>query len=155
VASDQSTLTPDAWEAGLTPRLTPETYDFFTGGARGELMIYRCSACMHFTHPPSPRCPTCLTMTMRPVPVSGRGVVISYSVNHYQWHPAFRAPYPIAIVELDEQQGLRLTTRIVGPDALNVQIGAPVRVTFEAHDQVWLPLFEVENPSTPGASSIQ
>jgi hypothetical protein len=45
-------------------------------------------------------------------------------------------------VELAEQRGLRLTTNIVNCQLDEVRIGMPVRVVFEQHDDVWLPLFE-------------
>ena len=48
----------------------------------------------------------------------------------------------IAIVEMDEQSGLRLTTNIVNCDIQAVAIGMRVRVLFEQCADVWLPLFE-------------
>jgi uncharacterized protein len=146
--STLSNTAPDTPPSGLAPALTAETRKFFTAGAQGELMIMRCATCAYYVHPPSPRCPSCLTATTEPVQVSGRGAVASCSINHYAWHPAIAPPYPIAIVDLDEQPGLRLTTRIVGPRALEVQIGSRVRVRFEPLDEVWLPLFELDEHPT-------
>ncbi len=51
-------------------------------------------------------------------------------------------PYVIAIVGLDEDPRIRLTTNIVVDDPTEVVIGSRVRVIFEQHDDVWLPLFE-------------
>ena len=49
----------------------------------------------------------------------------------------------IAIVELPEQAGLRLTTNLVGVAPDDVRIDMDVRVVFEQHDgDVYLPLFE-------------
>ena len=74
--------------------------------------------------------------------VSGRAQVLTYTVNHQPWLPGFDPPYVIAIVEIEEQPGLRLTTNIVNcaPEAL--RIGMPVRVLFEQHEDVAIPLFE-------------
>ena len=47
-----------------------------------------------------------------------------------------------AIVELDEQSGLRLMTNVVGCAAEAVHIGMRVRVVFEEYEDVWIPLFE-------------
>jgi len=74
--------------------------------------------------------------------VSGWGTVFSYTVNHQPWIPGLDPPYAIAIVALDEEEGLRLTTRITGCDPQDVRVGQRVRVVFEAHDGVYLPLFE-------------
>ena len=48
----------------------------------------------------------------------------------------------VAIVEIDEQPGLRLMTNVVNCPAEEVRIGMPVRVTFEQHGDVFVPLFE-------------
>jgi uncharacterized OB-fold protein len=68
--------------------------------------------------------------------------------------PAPDHPYAIAIVEIEEQKGLRLMTNIVNCPAEAVRIGMPVRVVFERHDDVWIPLFEPasEARSEPRAS---
>ena len=55
-------------------------------------------------------------------------------------------PFVIAIVELVEQEGLRFLTNIVGCPPEEVVIGMPVRVTFEQHEDVWLPLFAPDAP---------
>jgi uncharacterized OB-fold protein len=58
--------------------------------------------------------------------------------------PVPELPFALAIVELPEQEGLRLTTVIVNCPVEDVSIGMPVQVTFEAHedDDVWIPMFE-------------
>ena len=60
------------------------------------------------------------------------------------WIHGFDPPYAVAIVELDEQPGLRLTTNVVGCEPDQVAIGMRVRVTFEERDGVHVPLFEPE-----------
>jgi uncharacterized OB-fold protein len=51
-------------------------------------------------------------------------------------------PYAIAIVELDEQEGLRLTTNVVNCAAEDVRIGMRVQVVFDQYEDVWIPLFQ-------------
>ena len=126
----------------LLPRLTPDNEHFWTGGAEGELRFLRCGACGEWVHPPSPICPRCLSRSLAPEAVSGRGVVHTLTVNHQPWYPGLDPPYVIAIVELPEQAGLRLTTNLVGVEPGAVRIGMQVRVVFEHHEDVWLPLFE-------------
>jgi hypothetical protein len=67
--------------------------------------------------------------------------VATFTLNHQRWLPGLEVPYCIAIVELDEQPGLRLTTNVVGCPPESVRIGMRVRVTFEQHGDVYLPLF--------------
>lgn len=78
---------------------------------------------------------------MAPESVSGRGHVLTFTVNRHPWFPRQEVPYVLAIVELAEQAGLRVTTRLVGISQGEVRIGLPVRVFFEQVEDVWLPLF--------------
>lgn len=119
-----------------------ETNEFFwTAGADGTLRFLRCQSCGYYLHPPAPRCPECGGVELAPEAVSGRGTVFSYTVNHQQWAGP-DDPWVIALVELPEQEGLRLTTNIVGCLPDDVAIGQEVEVTFEQHDSVWFPVFE-------------
>jgi uncharacterized OB-fold protein len=126
----------------VLPRVTPRNEHFWTGGARGELCFLRCGACGFFVHPPTPRCPACLGKEVRPEAVSGRARVLSYTWNHQPWVPAPDHPYPIAIVEIAEQPGLRLMTNLVGCGPDDLRIGMEVRAVFERHEDVYIPLFE-------------
>lgn len=125
----------------LLPRLDDRNTPFWTGGERGELCFWRCQACGYWIHPPSPRCPQCLSKDLAVDRVSGLATVHASTVNHQPWIPGLDPPYNIAIVELIEQQGLRLTTSIVGCDPNDVTIGMAVHVVFEQYDDVWLPFF--------------
>lgn len=127
----------------LLPRVGPENEHFWRGGREGELRFLRCGACGHYVHPPSPLCPECLCRELAPEAVSGRAVVHTYTLNHQRWIPGFEPPYLVAIVELEEQQGLRLTTNLVNVDPDEVEIGMAVRVLFEdLGEDIFLPLFE-------------
>ena len=129
----------------VLPRITPLNEHFWRGGAQGELRFLRCRSCRHWVHPPAPVCPSCLAKDLAPEAVSGRGRVYSYTVNHQRWIPGSdEAPYVVAIVELVEQGGLRLTTNVVNCPPGEVRIGMPVRVVFEKRDDVHIPLFEPE-----------
>lgn len=92
---------------------------------------------------------------MRPVPVarrlspeavSGRGTVYSVTVNHHPWYPGQEVPSAVALVDLEEQAGLRLTTNVTGCAPQEVHIGASVRATFTEVEDVWIPTFEVLDP---------
>ncbi len=129
----------------LLPQVTPENQHFWHGGAEGELRLLRCQPCRTWIHPPSPICPSCLSRELAVEAVSGRARVLTYTINHQPWFPGFDPPYVIAIVELVEQPGLRLTTNIVGCPVESVRVDLPVRVCFEAHEDVHLPLFRPDD----------
>jgi len=116
--------------------------DFWSAGADGALRIMRCGDCGAYTHPPLPRCRVCRSDKMTMTPVSGRAVVVGFTVNVQTWLPSFPPPYVIAIVALEEDDGARLTTNIVNCDPEDVRIGMWVRVLFEHDEDVYVPLFE-------------
>ena len=126
----------------ILPEVTPENEHFWRGGARNELRFLRCRPCGEWIHPPTPVCPRCLGRDVAPEATSGRARVLTFTVNHQPWIPGFPPPYVIAIVELPEQAGLRLTTNLVGVRPEDVRIDMEVRVVFEQHGDVYLPLFE-------------
>jgi uncharacterized protein len=122
------------------PLLEPGTAWFWTSGADGCLRIQRCGDCDHWQHPPLPRCPKCHGEALEPQPVSGRGRVASYTVNHEAWVPGLPVPFVFAAIELEEQAELYVFSNVLG-DVDAVTSGMAVAVTFEQHDHVWLPLF--------------
>jgi len=126
----------------VLPAITPENEHFWQGGADGELRFQACRACDTLVHPPAPVCPECLGRELEPRAVSGRGRVFSYTINHQPWIPGFDPPYVVAIVVIEEQADVRLTTNIVGCDPAEVTIDMPVQVTFEEWDGTFIPLFE-------------
>lgn len=123
------------------PKLDDLNRFFWTGGADGVLRFQHCQDCGYWLHPPGVVCPKCLSANLVPEAVSGLGTIAAVTLNYQPWVPGQQLPYAIAIVELDEQTGLRLTTNIVGAPIESLHIGQRVRVTFEACEDVYLPLF--------------
>ncbi len=126
----------------VLPRVTPWYEHFWRGGEHGELRFLHCPACDTYVHPPAPVCPDCHGKGLAVKAVSGRATVLTYTLNHQPWVPAPDHPYAIAIVEIEEQPGLRLMTNVVNCPAEEVHVDMPVRVVFEQHEDVWIPLFE-------------
>ena len=66
---------------------------------------------------------------------------LHHTANSHPYNPAVPVPYNISIVELPEQAGLRFTTNVVDCPPEDVHIGMPVRVQFEQHGEVFVPVF--------------
>jgi uncharacterized OB-fold protein len=115
--------------------------DYWCGGADGALHIRRCRSCGFYLHPPSPVCRRCYSRDIGAEAVSGRGWVYSYTVNEQPWLLAFPPPYVIALIELVEQEGLRVLSNIVDCGDITVTMGLPVTVAFAHHSEVHLPVF--------------
>jgi uncharacterized OB-fold protein len=142
---EQEPVTMASWRP--LPPLTEENRFFWTGGVDGRLRFQHCPACDYFIHPPAPVCPKCLTDRLAPKPVSGHATIRSVTINHQPWGPGLPVPYAIAIVGLDEQEDLNLTTNIVGIAAEEVRIGMTVEVTFEVRGDIHIPLFRPASTS--------
>ncbi len=130
------------------PLLEPDTAFFWTSGADCQLRILRCGTCGHWQHPPLPRCPVCHGDELAPHMASGRGRVISFTVNRQVWTAGEIDPFVFAVIELDEQRELYLFSNVLAPPEM-LDIGMPVQVTFEHQEDVWLPLFV---PATGGTA---
>ena len=128
----------------ILPKVTEQNAHFWQGGRDGRLQFQRCAQCRYWMHPHGVMCPQCHAKEFTYEPVSGKATLHTYSVNHQAWMPGPELPYVVAIVELPEQEALRLTTNLVHCDIDALEIGMPVQVTFEAHpeEEVWIPLFE-------------
>lgn len=136
----------DAFPRNHLPALTPENTFFWQSGKEGRLAFMRCPACSFYVHPPLPICPRCQSRDVTPQIVSGDATVVSVTINRQAWEKGLERPYVIAIVELAEQSGLRLTTNVINCPIEAVHIGMKVRVLFDQREDVWLPLFEPAPP---------
>lgn len=82
-------------------------------------------------------CPHCASTAYSWAPVSGRGVVRTWSVIHNASDAWFRirVPYIVAIIELENTKGLRMIANIVNCTPADVHSGMRVVVTFEPVDE--------------------
>jgi uncharacterized OB-fold protein len=133
----------------LAPRITPPLDElnrpFWTGGATGALQITRCQSCRRWVFPLSATCAECGGGTAYEA-TSGKGTVFTHTTNAHPYNPAVPVPYNISVVELVEQGGIRFTTNVVDCSPEDVHIGMPVRVQFEQHGEVFVPVFVPDLP---------
>ena len=94
------------------------------------LLIEHCAECARWVHPSSGECRDCRGQLVAR-PVSGRGTVFTYTVNHHPYNPEIPTPYVIALVELAEQSGLRVAANIVDCEPDSVTCGMPVDIRPE------------------------
>ena len=107
---------------------------FWEGSRNGELRIQQCSGCGLFRHLPMPMCPVCSSLDYGWTRVSGRGFVYSYVIVRHPVHPAIaekeQVPYNVCMIELEEQEGLRLCSNVLNVPPEDVHIDMPVQVAF-------------------------
>ncbi|MDH3235631.1 MAG: Zn-ribbon domain-containing OB-fold protein [Alphaproteobacteria bacterium] len=114
------------------PRVTPDNKPFFDGLRAGALRLPRCAACDRFYFPPGPVCPFCFSEMLEWSATSGRGTVSSWVVVHKAWFPAFQDDVPYNVVQVELEEGPRLTSNIVDIDPDVLRIGLAVEAVYDA-----------------------
>ncbi len=128
----------------LIPPSTELTQPYWDAARREQLVIQQCEACANRVFPPRAHCSKCGSAQLKWQPVSGKGVIYTYTVAHRPPHPvlAEQCPITIAVVELEE--GPRMISNVTGCEPSDVEVGMSVQVAFEAIDDsdVVLPVFK-------------
>ena len=122
------------------PEPTPLSKPYWDALAQGRLTFQRCRKCNYAWLPARAECPECLAADWEWQTASGKGRVISWVIYHHAYHEAFkdRVPYNVTLVELDE--GPRLITNIVNPEA-GIKAERPVTLKIEDEHGVALARF--------------
>ena len=138
---------------------------YFLAAQEHRLVVKGCLDCGLLRGEPGASCPWCSSMESEWREVSGRGTIYSYQIIPHAILPGFRdwTPYPVVLVELDEQRdepdegdALRITANLVtaGMDAEDeekVAIGKRVRVVFmDMEDGLTLPQFTLTDEPPEG-----
>jgi uncharacterized OB-fold protein len=129
-------------DAKPLPRITADNRPFWEATRRHELALQRCDDCGHFRYPPAPVCPECLSERATWMPVSGRGTVTTFVIVHKRYFASFAADLPYNVVQVQLDEGPRLTANLVGVANADIRIGARVEVVFDdVTPEVTLPRF--------------
>lgn len=149
----------------IVPDNDTEWKGYFEAAREHRLVVKACSNCRLLRYPPGAACPWCTSMEWGWQEVSGKGTIHSYEIVMQAIQAGFRdwAPYPVVLVELDEQrgqptadEGLRLISNLVtgafkAEQEENVGIGKRVEVTFlDVSPELSLPLFKLSQEQPPG-----
>jgi uncharacterized OB-fold protein len=128
----------------------PEDDTFWKKTKQGKLAVESCSDCGRLRFPPRPMCPWCQSQATEWKELSGKGRIWSFCISHPPLIPVFaeRAPYPVVVVELDEDPTIRMVGNLVTSstgdinevDPAEIRIGRAVEVVFhEMADDVSIP----------------
>jgi hypothetical protein len=145
---------PSAAALPPVPVPGPLTAFFWEAIAAGRLDILRCEGCGHYVHYPRPICDRCQSTELSPSTVSGRGTIYSYTVVVQAFHPYFvdRLPYVLAVVELEEEPGLKVTTTLLRCDEDQLRVGLPVELELtDVGYGLTLPYFRLAGDDAVGA----
>jgi len=131
--------------AAATPRPVMGLYDrgFWDSVRERRMALQKCAHCGAFRYPPGPTCPECLSTEYAWTPVAGGGEIMSWTVFHRGYLPAYPPPYNVMVVRLDE--GPFMVSNLTGSEPNGHSIGQRVRLCYETMpDGAILPRFELE-----------
>lgn len=117
---------------GPVPVADRDSAFFWDGLQAGELRTLACNRCSYLIHPPVAGCPRCSGTDLGRRKLAGTGTVYSYTVVNREFAPGVKPPFIVAIVQLDEQDDLRMMSNLVDVRIGDVHIGQRVRVVFQA-----------------------
>lgn len=123
------------------PIPVPENDDlskpYWEGLKAEKLMVQRCKGCGGFQFGPEWICHKCHSFDLDWVEVGGRGRIFSWERVWHPVHPALKGhgPYIVVLVELPEAGNIRMIGNLLGDPKQKVEIGAPVEVAYEHHNQ--------------------
>lgn len=136
------------------PQPTPVSQGYWEGARAGRLMLQRCGGCGAIRHYPRPVCSRCHSLKVDWVPASGEGVVHSWTVAHYGYHPAFKGEVPYVLLTVDLAEGVRALGRVDGIAVDDLRLGLPVRVRMGATENGYaLPVFVPAAAAAAAASA--
>jgi uncharacterized protein len=130
----------------ILPTVTALNKPFWEGCRQGRLLVQKCTECGELRYPAAPVCPNCLGPASEWHALSGGGQVFSFTVFHRVYHPAWaeKAPYNVALIELDE--GVMMFSNVVDIANERVAVGMRVKVRFDRlTDEIDLPVFVAES----------
>lgn len=118
--------------ARTTPRLySPYDAPMWDSIAQGQMKLQRCTESGHFRYPPGPMCPVSMGMEYEWAAISGRAKVISWTVFHRQYLPAYPAPHLVVAVQLEE--GPLMVSCMDSIEIEHMALDLPVRMVYADH----------------------
>lgn len=119
------------WDAYPNLEIDTDSRAFYEGWLSRELRVPKCSDCGKWHMPPRDICPHCWSRNVEAKPVSGKGRVhLLMILGQGKEAPGVTYPYPVATIELAEQEALRFTTTVVGCAVEDVTIDMEVELEW-------------------------
>jgi hypothetical protein len=112
-----------------------DSLEYWTGCLQKQLRIARCRDCGYWIHFPRRICPKCWSAEVGVEEVVGGGRLYTFAVD------ARATPPVMGVVELDEQQGLRVPAVILAGDVHRLTLDCRVELTWISYNDMPVPAF--------------
>lgn len=126
-----NTAIKDETTGRYLPIQYPEERPYWEAAKQHRLVLPRCDDCAKVIFPIGPTCPHCGSNKSTWTEMSGRGRVHNYVVYHKPWVPYYKDKVPYAVVQVEIEEGPRLTTNLIGVPVRDVKIGMEVEAAWE------------------------
>jgi hypothetical protein len=123
------------------PVIDQDSQPYWDGAREHKLLVQLCAGCGQHVFYPRALCPHCHGDELTWTQASGQGTVYSLTVVRRPAGPAFADDVPYVIGLIDLEEGVRLLSRLHVSDPADAHIGMRVRVAFDDHDDITLPVF--------------
>jgi uncharacterized OB-fold protein len=117
------------------PRITPDHKRLWDGFKQHKVMLPFCEECGKPHLPPGPVCPHCFSDKLEWREVSGRGVISTFVIVHKVWFPAFAEDVPYNVVQIELEEGPRITASLIDIGDRKIEIGQRVAASFDDVDE--------------------
>lgn len=129
------------------PAINADSAPYWKAAREGKLVLQQCAACGLKRFFPRHLCPACWSDQTQWVEACGRGTVHAVTTVRRSPSSAFREKVPYVVALIDLEEGPRMLTNIVGPNAEQARIGQAVEVTFEVRGDGAVPQFRIAEGS--------
>ena len=116
---------------------------FWEAVKRRELVFQRCNECGTWLHPPRPMCYKCKTTDLKWEKSSGKGKIYSWVTFTREVNPLYSVPFEVVLVEMEDEEGVRILSNMLDADHDELYIDMPVEVDFiDVPPEFVLPIFK-------------
>jgi uncharacterized OB-fold protein len=117
------------------PEKSAAALPFWEAANQDTLKIQRCRSCNAAQFYPRDLCRECWSRELDWISCSGKATVYSYTICRLPPHPGFEEDLPLVIAIVELEEGVTMTTNIIGCDPEQVEIGMPVEAVFDHVDE--------------------
>ena len=115
---------------------------FFNGARENRLILQHCTGCDGWSWPVRERCPHCFAAKLEWRQASGRGTLYTFTIMHQVMNPGFASAVPYNVAQVDLDEGVRMTSNVIGIANDALRIGMRLEALFEdVGDGVRIPKF--------------
>jgi uncharacterized OB-fold protein len=129
--------TSEPYERFLPEGIPEWQQPFWDSLRRHDVRVQRCTSCGTYRYHPKEKCARCSSRDAEWVPISGTGVIYTYTVVRRAPTGAYQSDVPYTIVHATMAEGFRMIAPLRGLAPEAVRIGLPVVLGYDDVTPEW------------------